>query len=282
MKEPEINFQEKAKESQARQNAISLPLEEDVTIETVEVSVMEAQDSASINQQIATAKKWPRNLLRATNNALAVATMDQETAKVCGYSVPRSGKTISGPSVHLAKIIAQQFGNLRIDAKVIAIDHKHITSQAVCFDLENNLAIRVEVKRSIVGKNGRFSDDMITVTGNAANSIAMRNAIFSVIPRSIVDKIYNATKQMITGDLSDKTKLIAKRKAVVDQLKDTYGVTEKEILSAISKASIDHIDAEDIATLIGVGTAIRDGDTTIDEVFRGIKVVSPKTDAESK
>lgn len=234
-----------------------------------EVSVYEAQDKAMIDMQIATAKKYPRNVQRAINNSMAIITLDVATAQTCNYSVPRGGKSISGPSVHLAKILAQNWGNMRIEAKVVATDERHVTSQAVAFDLETNLAIKVEVKRSIMGKFGRFNDDMITMTGNAGNSIALRNAVLAVIPKGIVDKCYNTAKQMITGDVSDKTKLIAKRKQVVDGLKDTYGVTEKEILVAIGKAAIDHIEADDLIVLIGIGQAIKDGDTTVEDAFKG-------------
>jgi hypothetical protein len=122
-----------------------------------------------------------------------------------------------------------------------------------------------------MGKRGRYNDDMITVTGNAANSIALRNAILSVIPKSVTDKAYKAAKAVITGDVSDGTKLIAKRKQVIDALKDTYSVTEKEILAAIGKAAIDHITADDLVILIGIGQAIKDGDTTVDSAFGRMK-----------
>ena len=234
-----------------------------------EVSVYEAQDKAMIDMQIATAKRYPRNVQRAIQNSMAIITLDVETAKTCHYSVPRGGKSVSGPSVHLAKILAQNWGNMRIEARVVATDDKHVTSQAVAFDLETNLAIKVEVKRSIVGKFARYNDDMITVTGNAGNSIALRNAVLAVIPKGVVDKCYNTAKAMITGDVSDETKLIARRKQVVDGLKDTYGVAEKDILAAIGKQAINHITADDIIVLIGIGQAIKDGDTTVEEAFKG-------------
>lgn len=238
--------------------------------------VVYQQDKAAIDVQISTAKAYPRNIRRATENAIAIVSIDKDTAATCTYSVPRGGKSITGPSVHLAKILAQVWGNLRIEAKVVSIDNTQVTSEAVCFDLENNLAIKTQVKRSIVGRSGRFSDDMITVTGNAANAIALRNAILTVIPRSIVDKVYGTAKQLITGDVSDETKLIAKRKQVVEGLKDTFNLKEEEILSAIGKQAINHITADDLVVLIGIGTAIKDGDTTIDQAFR-----SKNTNAES-
>jgi hypothetical protein len=248
--------------SQSEESEIAVQVSPDVVYQ---------QDKAQLDIQIVTAKAYPRNILRATDNALAIVTMDQVIAKTCNYSVPRGGKQITGPSVHLAKIIAQVWGNMRIDAKVIDIDQTRITSEAICWDLESNLAIKTQIKRSITGRQGRFSEDMITVTGNAANSIALRNAILSVVPKGIVDKIYNAAKQTITGDISDKNKLIAKRVQVFSSLRDAFGVSDKEILFAVGKAAIDFVDGDDIVTLVGVGQAIRDGDTTVEQAFKGDK-----------
>lgn len=226
------------------------------------------QDKAQIDMQISTAKAYPRNLKKAIDNSTAIVTMDKETASTCTYSLPRGGKSITGPSVHLARILAQNWGNLRVEAKVTDIGHKQITSQAVAFDLENNLAIKVEVKRSIVGKYGRYNDDMITVTGNAANAIALRNAVFAVIPRNVVNKVYNAAMRTITGDLSSEDKLKAARKKTLDHFKNTYEVTEAQILKAIGKVSVDHIQPQDIVTLTGINQAIIDGDTTVEEAFK--------------
>lgn len=249
---------------------------EEVTITEVnDASVIYNQDKATIDVQISTAKCYPRNVKRSVENSIAIVTLDQETAATCTYSLPRGNKPITGPSVHLAKILAQNWGNLRCEAKVVEIGAKQITSQAVAFDLENNLAIKVEVKRSIMDKNGkRYSDDMVTVTGNAANAIALRNAILSVIPKAIVDKVYNEAKHTITGDLSDKTKLIAKRKKVMDGFVETYGLTEKDVLNAIGKAAVEHITQDDLVVLIGIGQAIKDGDTTVAEAFKSKQVIA--------
>jgi len=240
-------------------------------VEPREISALYEQDKAFVDTQIATAKTYPRNITRATDDALELVTMDEETAATCTYTVPRGGKKISGPSVHLAKILAQVWGNMRVEARVIEVGKKTVTSQGIAFDLQSNLAIKVEVKRSIWGKYGRFSDDMITVTGNAANAVALRNAILNVVPRSVVNKVYNAALNTITGDISDEQKFKAARGAVVKRLKDTYEVTEKEILGSIGKVSLAHIVKDDLVALIGIGQAIKDGDTTVDEAFRDKK-----------
>ena len=235
----------------------------------VGVEVVEAQERAAYDIQIATANKYPRNLAKVKENCIALVTMDKETAESCRYAVPRDGKTIAGPSVHMARMIAQQFRNLRVDARVKHITDKEIVSEAVCFDLETNYAVKVEVHRSVTKKDGsRFKDDMITVTGNAANAIAFRNAVFNVIPKALTDVCYKAAMQMITGDLSDETKLIKRRNEVIEKMKTAYNVAEDQILSAIGLRSINQVKAEQIADLIAIGQSIKDGDTTAEEVFK--------------
>ena len=230
---------------------------------------VDAVERANVDSQVATAKQYPRDLARSVNNSIAMATTDYATAQSCGYALPRGGKPITGPSVHLAKLIVSNWGNMRAEAKVVQITDKQVISRGTCWDLENNVATAFEVRRSIVGKNGkRFSDDMITVTGNAANSIAYRNAVFSVIPKAIIDKVYQAAQHFITGDLSDEEKLVARRKKCIDFFKDEYGITEQEVVMLCGKQTVNQIKADQIALLLGITQSFKDGDTTVEEVMR--------------
>ena len=230
---------------------------------------IDAVERANVDSLVATAKQYPRDLARSVNNSIAMATMDAATAQSCGYALPRGGKPITGPSVHLAKLIVSNWGNMRAEAKVVQITDKQVISRGTCWDLENNVATAFEVRRSIVGKNGkRFSDDMITVTGNAANSIAYRNAVFSVIPKAITDKVYQAAQHFITGDLSDEEKLVARRKKCIDFFRDEYGITENEVVMLCGKQTVNQIKADQIALLLGITQSLKDGDTTVEEVMR--------------
>lgn len=249
------------------------------------VASLDRAERANIDIQVSTAKQYPRSISRCTNNAVALATMDRETAQSCGYALPRGGKPITGPSVHLAKIIAQQYGNLRAEAKVVEITDKQIVSRGTAWDLENNNAYSVEVRRSIVGRNGnRFSDDMITVTGNAANSIAYRNAIFGIVPKSITDKAYKAAQHLITGDLSDEEKLIKRRDGAIKHFVDNYAISEEEVIKLCGKHTVNQIQADEIALLLGFAQSLKDGDTTVEELmapFRKGKAKSKSASAKS-
>lgn len=253
-----------------------------MNLENYEVLPVEAQDAqivqvdaverANVDSQVATAKRYPRDIRRSIDNSVVMATMNQETAQSCSYALPRGGKPITGPSVHLAKIIVSNWGNMRTEAKVVQITDKQVISRGTCWDLETNVASAFEVRRSIIGKNGqRFSDDMITVTGNAANSIAYRNAVFAVIPKAITDRVYYAAQKFITGDLSDSDKLLKVRTGVLNNFKNNYGITEEEVVKMCGKQTVNQIGADEISMLMGTIQALKDGDTTVDELMKPIR-----------
>lgn len=229
-------------------------------------------EKANVDTQVSTAKQYPRDITRALNNSIVMATIDQQTAQTMGYALPRGGKPITGPSVHLAKLIVSNWGNIRAEAKVVQITESQVVSRGTCWDLENNVATAFEVRRSIKGKNGqRFTDDMITVVGNAANAIAYRNAVFSVIPKAITDKVYQAAQHCITGDLSDDAKLLQRRTQCLKFFNDEYGITEAEVVKLCGKQTVNQIRGEEIALLIGIYQSLKDGDTTVEEIMKPIR-----------
>lgn len=244
---------------------------------------LDAVERANVDTQVATAKQYPRNVTRSINNSIAMATMDVNTAQSCGYALPRGNKPITGPSVHLAKLIVSNWGNIRTETKVVQITDKQVISRGACWDLENNVASAFEVRRSIIDSKGkRYSDDMITVTGNAANAIAYRNAVFAVIPRAVTDKVYQAAQHCITGDLSDNDKLIATRKKCIDYFKDEYGITEEEVVMICGKQTVNQIKAEQIALLRGVQQSLTDGDTTVEELMKPYRKEENKKNVAAK
>lgn len=229
------------------------------------------QDKALIDMQIATAKAYPRDIVKATNRCIALVSFDKELAASCTYSLPKGGKPITGPSVHLARLLAKQMGNLRADVRVLSADGSHVTCEAVCFDLETNYAYRTQIKKSIVGSKGRYSEDMITITMNACSAIAFRNAVFSVVDDEIVKKVQDAAKKVVLGDVSTEQALIARRTKVVEGYQKAYAsfaITDDEIAKSVGRITIEQITAEDLIVLIGFEKALATGEATIESIFR--------------
>jgi hypothetical protein len=217
-----------------------------------------------VDMQVSTAKAYPRSITKFQQDAMTLATQDKQIAAECFYVVPRGGKTVEGPGARLAEIIAGSWGNIRAETRILGHDGNEVTAQAMCWDMEKNVAIRTEVKRRIKDKHGKtFSDDIIVLTGNAAASIALRNAIFKVIPMALVKPIYEKCREVAAGDAKS---LAQSRTEMVNYFK-RYGITEARILFALGKGGVADIGTDDIATLRGIATAIKEGSASIDDCF---------------
>ncbi|HVC17679.1 MAG TPA: hypothetical protein VNE18_10300 [Rhodanobacter sp.] len=219
---------------------------------------------AEIDQQIATAHAYPRSVKRFLDEARDMATLTEEIAAGCIYALPRDGKTIEGPSARFAEIAASAWGNCRAGARVIGEDAEFVTAQGVFHDLERNVAITYEVKRRITDKHGkRYKADMIGVTSNAACSIALRNAVLKGIPKSFWNEIYNDARRVIVGD----SQTLANRRAQALDFIQKFGITQDQVLMKLGRNGAEDITGDDLVVLRGLATALREGDTTVEEAF---------------
>ncbi|MDF2602329.1 MAG: hypothetical protein K0Q54_5152 [Methylobacterium brachiatum] len=225
-----------------------------------------AMSKAEITAQVETARRYPRSVTRASKNINSLATLDDQAAGECIYALPRGGKPIRGPSIRLAEIVAQQWGNNRVATRVIEVDRREkvIVAEAVFHDLETNAAVKATVRRRISDRQGRLlNDDMIVVTGNAASSIARRNAILAGVPKGIWRRAYEAAEGVVKGDV----KTLAERRAGSIKAFGTWGVKPEQIFAALGVVGEDEITLEHIPTLIGMFQAIKNGEETVESLF---------------
>ena len=252
---------------------------ENEIIEVKQSEMLQALNRTEFDIQIATAKQYPRDINTVLNKISTYATMDKETAEDCFYVLRRkdtngNDTVIEGLSVRMAEIIAGAWGNLRVQTRIIGNDGRTITAQAVCHDLETNFAVSKEVKRSIVSRKGiTYSQDMQVVTGNAAASIAFRNAVLTVIPKAVTKRIINDVKQVALGQAID---LETSRQNII-QYFGKLGVTKEQILQYLGITKIEEIDKQKVFELRATANAINEGTTTVKEAF-----VQPAIDAEKE
>lgn len=231
--------------------------------------MLQAINRAEVDMQISTAKQYPRDLNAVLNKIATYATMDKETAEDCFYVLRRKDANgqdtvIEGLSVRMAEIIAGAWGNLRVQTRIIGNDGRMITAQAVCHDLETNFAVSKEVKRSILTKKGyTYSQDMQVVTGNAAASIAFRNAVLTVIPKAVTKRIINEVKQVALGQSID---LETSRQNII-QYFAKLGVSQQQLFDYLGIKKLEEIDKQSVFELRATANAIKEGTTTVQETF---------------
>lgn len=229
-------------------------------------SLAVALSRAEIDQQITTARALPRSIEKAVKGILTLATLDRESAMECVYALPRGGKPIKGPSIRLAEIIASQWGNCRVGARVVHVDRieKYIEAEGVFHDLESNTATTSRVRRRISDRQGRLlTDDMIIVTGNAAASIAKRNAVLGAVPKAVWRKAYSKVEGVIAGDVQT---LSARRDEAVRAFAH-FGVKPDQVYAAIGVNGLGDITIEHIIVLAGMLSALQNNEETVETMF---------------
>lgn len=239
----------------------------------VDTATLSALVKAEIDSAITTARSFPRSVKRAIDNIITLATLDEATAVECIYALKRGGKTIRGASIRLAEIISQQWGNNRSEARVIQIDrvNKLVVAEGMFHDLETNMLTKATVQRRISDKNGRiYNDDMIAMTGNAACSIAKRNAILAGVPRGIWRKGQDAAEHVIRGDAIT---LGERRDAAVKAFAH-FGMTPEQVFQVMGVKGIDDIGLDDLVTLRGLYASLKNGEQTVEEMLRGVRGAS--------
>lgn len=221
---------------------------------------------AEIDQQVTTAHAYPRSIDVAMKNILTLATLDEETAAECVYALPRAGKPIKGPSIRLAEIIQSQYGNNRVGTRVVHVDRveKFVEAEGIYHDLEANTATTARVRRRISDKRGRLlTDDMIIVTGNAAASIAKRNAILGGVPKAVWRRAYHAVESVLAGDV----KTLVERRTTAMKVFAAFGITPEQVCAVLEVNGIDDITLDHLTTLIGMHSALKSGESTVEEMF---------------
>jgi hypothetical protein len=222
---------------------------------------------AEVDQQIATARAFPRSIRASADAMSSMATLNEDIAEECVYALPRGGKTIRGPSIRFAEIVANSWGNCRDDARVTYVDRveRYVEAEGFYHDLQTNRATRTHVKRTIeLKKNKKTIDlDMIQLAGAAAMSIARRNAILGGVPKPVWSRAMEDVQRVIRGD----AKTLGERRDKAVAAFNKMGVGTEKILKALEAPSIDDISLDDLVTMTGWRTAINAGDATLDELF---------------
>lgn len=241
-----------------------------IELEVVPTTATEAIERAQIDVQIATAHKFPRSLDVFYKTAIDMVSQDIETAESCIYKRPvgkdENGKQkiIEGESVRSAEIVAASYGNVRIGSIITEQTPRYVKARGFAHDLQTNNAQYCEIVEPTVDRNGNpYSERQRAIVAAAALSKARRNATFLIIPRALCKKIINEAKRIAIGDISTLDSRRASAMKWIDALK----IDKKRVFDVLEIKGEADIGLEQLETLTGLRTAIKDGDVAVDEAF---------------
>src|SRR5512139_4343366 len=86
-----------------------------------------AMTQGQLQAQYLMARQFPRSVGKSMDEVKKEATLTAEIAESCRYVVPMDGKTIEGPSIRYADILAWTYGNLAVSSRVVGHTGRSVT-----------------------------------------------------------------------------------------------------------------------------------------------------------
>lgn len=255
-----------------------------------ERSMMEtalSREAQIVQASMVMAKNFPRDPLAAYQRIIR-ACERPGLAQSAIYAYPRGGQQVSGPSIRLAEVLAQNWGNL--DFGITELEQRpgfESIVMAYCSDLETNTHERkvftVPHVREKRGGNEILKDprDIYELVANQG-ARRLRSCILAIIPGDVIsDAIDKCEETMSKKDKAEGP--LAERIKKIAMAFQKQGVTTAQMEKRIGKKS-DAWTEFDYSTLKKIFLAIRDGfakkEDHFDFVMPGGKVgADPLNDA---
>lgn len=240
-----------------------LPPEEQIEELPLSASAISAIEEGDRRSMVATAKQNPRSIVVFRKELLELVTLDEKIAQEMSYSLPRGDKQLVGPSVRFAEVIVYCYRNLRAGVEVVDEGSSSLTAEGRVYDAERNNGIVIRVNRNIVGKRGRFNQDMIGVTGAAASSIAYRNAVLKYVPKGLWLDIWEKAKQTAVGS----AETIGKKRMDAMQHFNQMGVTDVMVFNTLGIRGVEDIQTDELVAMKAWAREIKAGTRSIEDIF---------------
>jgi hypothetical protein len=211
-------------------------------------------------------------------------------ADAATWSFPRGGQQLSGPSVQLARGIAQAWGNIRKGQRILGMDDHEIHLGAFAHDVERGLLETAEakVKKLVQRKNKKTGvtewvapdERDLRELVNRHSAILERNCLLKIVPADVVDLALERCAKTLLEEQNGK---LSKNRE--DTIRDIvlafaeFGVKREHLEGHIGH-TLDTIAPEELVSLRNIYRSIKDGNTrTADHFDLGVAVTKPAGDA---
>lgn len=222
------------------------------------VMVAQSREMAETLGQMQMAKMFPRDVVASRDRILNACTRPRLAETAC-YTYARGGTEVTGPSIRLAEMLAQNWGNMTFGIREVEQRNGESTCEAFAWDMETN-ARQTKVFQVRHIRHTKAGDKVLTdprdiyelVANNGARRL--RACILGVIPGDIVEEAVSAcdttlkTKFEVTPD---RIKALSERFA-------EFGVSTSQIEARI-QCRLDAMKPAQMANLGKIYNSLRDG-----------------------
>lgn len=236
------------------------------------ILIEQSRAVAETQAALVIAKRFPRDQV-AAHKRIMDSCKRLTLAESAVYKLPIGGKVQSGPSIRLAEMLAQQWGNLEFGIREVERSNNRSKCIAFCWDKETNTRAElefevehwIEVGKGNQPKRKKPITDPVEIDRLIANRGArkLRNTILNILPGDVVDGAVKACKAtMARGGGEPLIDRIKKMVATFGEI----GVSQAMIEERLGH-QIDLTTGEEIADLIPIHKSIIDKEASRNKFF---------------
>lgn len=218
------------------------------------------------------AKQFPRNPIDAYDRVMN-ACQRPGLAQSAVYSYARGGTSVTGPSIRLAEMLAQNWGNIQYGIRELSSENGESTVEAFAWDVETNTrqtkvfqVPHIRYTRQGTKKLTDPRDIYELVANNGARRL--RACILGVIPGDVVDAAVDQCEKTIHASADTSPEGVQKLIKAFEQ----FGVSKDDIEGFIQRR-VDAITPANVVSLRKIFTSLRDGMSSAKDWFKGAKTV---------
>lgn len=239
---------------------------------------------AEVQAALVIAKQFPRNPIEAYDRVMN-ACQRPGLAQSAVYSYARGGSSISGPSIRLAEMLAQNWGNIQYGIRELSSENGESTVEAFAWDVETNTrqtkVFQVPHKRFTRNGSKKLEDprDIYELVANNG-ARRLRACILGVIPGDVVDAAVDQCEKTIHASADTSPEGVQKLVVAFEQ----FNVTKADIEGFIQRR-VDAITPANVVSLRKIFTSLRDGISSPKDWFKNASaekseqsVAKPKLD----
>lgn len=227
-----------------------------------------SREMEEVKGQIFMARQFPRNVFQSEQRILDNCKRPA-LAQAAVYRYPRGGTSVEGPSIRLAEVLAQNWGNLSFGIKELEQKNGESVALAYAWDLETNVRqekvfyvphIRYTKKGATKLTDPRDIYEMVANNG----ARRLRACILGIIPGDIVDRAVEECNRTLSG--ANKSPLKDRLARALEGFKEQHRVTQEQIEKRFGY-NIDAFTERDLIDLVQIFNSLKDGMSKVDDWF---------------
>lgn len=227
-----------------------------------------SREMEEVKGQIFMARQFPRNVFQAEQRILD-ACKRPSLAETAIYSYPRGGTRVEGPSIRLAEVIAQNWGNISFGIKELEQRPGESVAMAYAWDLETNVrqekVFTVPHVRKARGQLKKLDDprDIYELVANYG-ARRLRACILGIIPGDIVEKAVEECNKTLAGN--NTVPLKERLNNALKTFKEKFRVTQEQIEARFGY-NVDAFTERDLIDLVKIYNSLKDGMSKVEDWF---------------